>query len=392
MLSVLGAVLCVAAGRAEAGEQTVAYFTDGVQTHVMDAQSREVMRSLRTGTYPWRITVGPEGKDLWISDVRGETVYQVDVRQAQILKRHRGYVAVFGAPGYEGRLIGRGYMTAIIGPDEEPWGAHFFGRDVWSAGGARDMKMVYVMAHHVKGVHPFVAIDHRYKYLLEVDANSAQIVRRIDVGQDPFEVTRSPDYRYLLTANMGSGDVSVVPIASGGGTSRLEVGGRPRSVSITADGKRVTVCAEMLHLGGAASGPASPPSEAQAAGEDVAPAGRTVAGEKSAELPPVDAEASARASAAGSGQVHVFDATWEAPPRFVPVKVLEVDGAPECAEFSPDGRQLWVGTRNKNQIIIFDTTEWKELHRIARETPVLDLVFAAADESVVKKAGAEGSN
>ncbi len=81
--------------------------------------------------------------------------------------------------------------------------------------------------------------DHSFLY--EINTQSLEIVRIIEVGAVPKYLTCSPDGAYLLVANWCSGDVSVVDIAQGKEVRRLPVGRYPRGIEIDSKSRNAYV-------------------------------------------------------------------------------------------------------------------------------------------------------
>ena len=129
----------------------VAYVTDGKATYVMDAATHARLRQLHTGSSPLRITPSTDGKEVWVSDIRMQQLWQVDARQGQVIKRHRAYVPAFGAAGFGGRIIAASRMKEIVPVGMEPMIMPCFARDAWAAVADRGVRQVYLNIYHARG-------------------------------------------------------------------------------------------------------------------------------------------------------------------------------------------------------------------------------------------------
>lgn len=87
-----------------------------------------------------------------------------------------------------------------------------------------------------------VATTERSRSVAVVDTRRGDAVTTIPTGQEGTHmVVVSPDGRRAFTANIGSGTVSVLDLASARKLRDIEVGGRPEGIALTPDGRTLWV-------------------------------------------------------------------------------------------------------------------------------------------------------
>ncbi len=153
-----------------------------------------------------------------------------------------------------------------------------------------------------------------------VDLSTLETVRRIDVGgKGPRGLAISPDGKTLLTANQGTGDVSVIDTATGKVERRILIGVNPEFMRLQSDGKFAYVTYEPSSTG-------KPPAKGgKEENEGGAPA----------EVAAVSlANGTARSFLAGGRET-------------------------EGIEFSPDGRKIVVANEGNDTLAVYDKADGK---------------------------------
>ncbi len=89
--------------------------------------------------------------------------------------------------------------------------------------------------------------DEKYLYVASmfdnkidiISVKEQKVVDSIKTGIEPYGVVTSQDGKTLYVANYRSGTVSVIDLENGKTIKEIEVGGRPRTLAITADGDKL---------------------------------------------------------------------------------------------------------------------------------------------------------
>lgn len=278
------------------GEDTVSF--------VDLASGRELGRAA-TGRMPHEIAISPDG------------------RQAAVVS--------YGATGIDiFDIASRARLRTInLAPNEGPHGI------IWLADGR------------------IVATTERSQSLTIIDTRANDRVSAIATGQrGTHMVAISPDLARAYTANIGSGTVSVLDLASGGKLRDLDVGGQPEGIALTPDGRTLWVgdlrtprvqaydTASLERIAQVVTGPV--PIRVLAS-----PDGRWIV-----------------TSNLGCGCLTVIDAHSRAVAR-----TIEVSGTQEAGQvtilFSADGARLYVAETGRNQVAEVDVASGIVLRRIA---------------------------
>ena len=157
------------------------------------ATGRELGRA-ETGRMPHEIAVSPDGRQAAVVAYGGQTIDVFDVATRARVR------------------------TIDLSPNEGPHGI------AWLSDGR------------------IVATTERSQSVAVVDTNNGDAVTSISTGQQGTHmVAISPDRRRAFTANIGSGTVSVLDLASGTKLRDIAVGGRPEGIALTPDGRTLWV-------------------------------------------------------------------------------------------------------------------------------------------------------
>ena len=197
---------------------------DSAQMSAVDLTTGKVRATVAVGSEPEGVAVSADDRVVYVTCETSNNVYAVDAHSMKVLasiptgKRPR---AIYLAG--EAR---RGYATAEFSA----------ALTVFNTGDYRvvrtitlgDPKIVRPMGIASSDGRRLYVTSGRFGALLEVDADSGQILRTIGkVGQRPWGVALSPDGSKAYTANGPSGDVGVVDLKSGKLERRIAVGGSP---------------------------------------------------------------------------------------------------------------------------------------------------------------------
>jgi YVTN family beta-propeller protein len=197
---------------------------DSGHMSALDLTSGKVRATVAVGSEPEGVAVSRDDRIVYVTCETSNSVYVVDAHAMKVLasfptaKRPR---AIFLAAEAQ-----RGYVT-----DEFAAALTVFSTadyHVLNTITLGDPQLVRPMGITSADGRRLYVSTGRYGALLEVDAQSGQIVRTTPkVGQRPWGVALGRDGRKAYTANGPSGDVSVIDLESGTVERRIAVGGSP---------------------------------------------------------------------------------------------------------------------------------------------------------------------
>lgn len=267
------------------------------------ATGRELGRAA-TGHMPHEIAISPDGRQAAVVAYGGHTVDIFDV-------------------GTRAKL-----RTVDLSPNDGPHGI------AWLADGR------------------LLVTTERSQTLAIVDTRNGDAITAVPTGQmTTHMVAVSSDGRRAYTANIRSGSVSVIDLASGAKLRDIAVGGQPEGIALSTDGR-------VLWVGD------NEGARVQAFD--------TATFERLAQLPTGDVPIRVAASPdrrwifvsnAGSGTLTVIDAAARTIAR-----TISVSGTPEAAQvtilFSADGRRLYAAETARNQVAEIDVASGRVLRRL----------------------------
>lgn len=199
-----------------------------------------------------------------------------------------------------------------------------------------------------------LATTERSQSLTVVDPRGAapKVTAIPTAQQGTHMVAVSPDARRAYTANIASGTVSVIDLASGTKLRDVAVGGRPEGIAVTPDGRTLWVSdlqgARVMALNARSFEKiAEVPTGDVPIRVAVSPDGRWVV-----------------ASNAGAGTLTVIDAAKRRVAR-----TISVSGAKDAVQvtilFSADGKRLYAAETARNQVAEVDLASGQVLRRLA---------------------------
>lgn len=286
---------------------------------LIDLASGEVAATVPTGRGPHEVAVSPDGRlavacNYGGREAAGNTLTVIDVPHARVVK------------------------TIDLGEYRRPHGIR------WLSDG-----------------HRIVVTAEDDKALLTVDIQEAKVLGTAETGQEiSHMVAVTPDDKRAFVANIGSGSVSVIDLASGGRLSNPSTGEGAEGIDITPDGKEVWVtnrAADTITILDSASLEilATLPSASFPIRVKITPDGRH-----------------ALVSNAKSAEVVVFDTSTRKSVHRIPMdlKSLDADGRLFAGRFGessvpigilihPDGKRAYVANANADVVSILDLEEWK---------------------------------
>lgn len=159
-----------------------------------------------------------------------------------------------------------------------------------------------------------------------LNARTLKPVAEIAVGKDPRGLAVTPDGRWLLTANQGSADVSVVDTGTRKEIKRIPVGRNVEFMRISLDGRRAFVTYEPSSEGG----PSGKNPAAEKEDKDEAPA-----------------------------EVAIIDLS-----QWAVVGRIKAARETEAIEFSPDGQRLLVANEGDNTVGIYEVSTLKLIQTV----------------------------
>lgn len=200
---------------------------DTGQLSAIDLVKGALRATVTVGSEPEGVAVSRDDRLVYVACETANAVYVVDARSMRVLanipteKRPR---AIFLASHAR-----RGYATDEFGAALTVFSTEDY--KVVKTLALGDPKVVRPMGIASTDGRRLYVTTGRFGALLEVDAESGQILRTIaQVGQRPWGVALSRDGTKAYTANGPSGDVSVIDLKSGHVDARIAVGGSPWGV------------------------------------------------------------------------------------------------------------------------------------------------------------------
>jgi len=226
---------------------------------VLDPERLAVLATIPVGAEPYGVVADPRGHLVYVASSATATIEVVDVRLRQIIAR----IPVAAKP--------KG--LAISADGARLYVTHFLSGDVsvidlvrrttlQVIGTGSDSNMVQKIALHPtngRAYLPHIRSNATNRSLL-FDTTVFPVVSAIDLasGQHlprerldlatvdrpmnlPFDLAFSPDGQRLYVANLGSGDVSVIDLATRRPVAHLDVGDGPRAIVVTSDGRKAYV-------------------------------------------------------------------------------------------------------------------------------------------------------
>jgi YVTN family beta-propeller protein len=184
---------------------------------VIDARSHKVVQEIRLKTTWLGLAWSPDGRTLYVSggNANGE-------------KREKPSAApVYALAYHNGRLD-----PTPIGTFNDP---NLPMNKVWWAGVLADPKRSVLYAAN-RGTGP-APTD-----VVQFDAVSRQVKRRLRAGSSPYELQLSKDGRRLFVSNWGSRSVSVIDTDNGQTIKTIPVGANPNDMVLAPDGRLFVAC------------------------------------------------------------------------------------------------------------------------------------------------------
>jgi YVTN family beta-propeller protein len=197
---------------------------DSEQMSAVDLNTGKVRATVAVGSEPEGVAVSADDRVVYVTCETSNNVYAVDAHGMKVLasiptgKRPRAILLATQAR--------RGYATNEFSAALTVFSTEDY--QVVKTITLGDPKVVRPMGIASSDGRRLYVTTGRYGALLEIDADTGQVVRSIDkVGQRPWGVALSPDGSKAYTANGPSGDVAVIDLKSGQVERRIAVGGSP---------------------------------------------------------------------------------------------------------------------------------------------------------------------
>ena len=246
---------------------------------VFDIPVNTLLATVKVGSEPHEVTVTPDGRKAYVSNVGGKSVSVVDLRTYKVIATvkpdHVDYPHGLAATP-DGRHIlltsegsHRLYLINTTRDDVEKAvsttqaGSHMIalaraGKRAWIANRGSESVSLYELPAFrllktVKvGQGPEgIAVSPNGRWLVVglqnagqaavLDASSGQLLTRLPAGQTPIRVVFHPTMPVALVTNRDSGDVTALDIASRSAVATVQVGQRPGGVAFNARGTRAYV-------------------------------------------------------------------------------------------------------------------------------------------------------
>jgi len=153
---------------------------------VVDAKTHKVVRNLRTGTQPYALSIGPDGK-LWV-------------------------------PIHSSGLV-EIYDPGTMSPDGTVATPH----NPHAVGFSSDLMRAFTP-------------DHESNKVSAIDMQTGKVIRSMTVAEAPHSLAVSPDGRRVLVASFGADSAQLIDAATLRVSSPVKVGRQPQSTAYAADG------------------------------------------------------------------------------------------------------------------------------------------------------------
>lgn len=154
----------------------------------------EFTRSVRTGSMPWSVTVSADGAQLWVSMVGRrdhENVWRYDADTLKVEAKSS--------------FIGHAVESELVADEQR-----------------------------------LLVTNSRVDLLMELDAQSLKVLRRIRTDRIPKDFDVSPDQSTAYIANYGAGTLSAIRLKDGK-ASHVKTGKKSRGATVAPDGSEVYV-------------------------------------------------------------------------------------------------------------------------------------------------------
>jgi len=176
-------------------------------------KTKRVTKEIPTGTHPKILVLSPDGKQLFAANWSGDSVTQIDVASAKVVrtlpagKNPRGMVMTKGGTLYVANFNGES-IDVFKGPD-------FSERHRFKACPiprhltlTTDEKLLIVSCYHDSMVHA-------------IDVATEKVVHELHVGSSPKSIEVSRDGRFIWSADYGKETNSVSVIDTADWTARV---------------------------------------------------------------------------------------------------------------------------------------------------------------------------
>jgi YVTN family beta-propeller protein len=200
---------------------------DSNQATIVDIASGEILQTVDVGREPEGIRVSPDGKLVYVT---GETDHDVTVLNADtgeliatIEVGLRPRDAVFSSDGLHAYVSSElGHSISVIDVRE-----HIVKGSIDLGESARPVGMVV----RADDKRLYVA-NGRGQTVSEIDTDSLEVLRSVEVGPRAWGITLGSDERLLYTANGPSDDITVVDVESMTVVARVQVGETPWGLAV----------------------------------------------------------------------------------------------------------------------------------------------------------------
>ncbi len=242
----------------------------GFRMIVIDTEKKEVIHNVKTGRYPFGITLSPDEKTVYVANVG---VFEYSYIKTLDKKRLKETALKFPVSGYGSKEMKEGIKndTLEVAGLGDPNAPESF--SVWSIDLSKDVPEVVskvktgvLVGEEVEGIpavggsspNSLVATD-QFVYVSNgnndnisvIDAKENKIVSSIELKLDerlgnlkgviPFGLAISPDQKRLYVAEAGINAVAIVDITTRKVLGHIPTGWFPSKLKVTPDGKQLVV-------------------------------------------------------------------------------------------------------------------------------------------------------
>jgi YVTN family beta-propeller protein len=274
---------------------------------VIDPATYRIVGRFKVGAYPEHITPGWDGQILYVNDMNGSLLTEIDPRTARpngiTIKVPNPYDLYFTPDGSRSIVV----EDMLHGPPAEPNGLLFLDRKTWKKVGF--VPIPWAGANHLDfsadGKVLFLSCEHSGR-IVAVDVAKMKVIKSLQVGGSPTDVRLSPDGSVLFVANQIRNGIDVIDTKTLAYLSFIRAGPGAHGLAISRDTTKLFITNRL------------------------------------------------------AGSVSVVDIAS----RKV-IETWQIGGTPDMIAQTPDGSQLWISNRYSGTISVVDASSGAVITTIA---------------------------
>ncbi|GAA1266179.1 hypothetical protein GCM10009609_31680 [Pseudonocardia aurantiaca] len=201
---------------------------------VLDTQTRAVIARIPSESYPFTITVSPDGRQVYVPNHDADLVSVIDTATNEVVRKIRvkpnPHDAAFSVDGRRAYVANHASnLVTVLNTKNGAILAEIpVGRSPHSISMSPDGSRIYVAQYDADSV-------------AVIDPAAYTVTATIPVQREPQSVAFAPDGKHAYIANSGSNTVSVIDTATNQVTATVGVGQTPTDVFVAPDGRHTYV-------------------------------------------------------------------------------------------------------------------------------------------------------